>query len=241
MTVRWATDDNELGALAAAVLVAALKAKPALTLALPSGRTPLGLYARLRVLHARGEWAPGALHAFALDEYVGIAPDDAESFSAYFRRELGEPLGLSGTQLNLLDGQATDPAAAAAAHEAAIERLGGLDLAVLGLGANGHVAFNEPGSATDSPARVVRLSDDTVRRLTAGPFAARPAPAEGMTLGLRCLVQARAVLLLVSGADKAPALARLLAGVPSPDWPVSAFIGHPDLTVIATESLRPLP
>ena len=240
MKVYWVRDPAELAHRALAQLTAKLAGRDRLVAAVPSGRTPLGLYAELRGAHAAGRLDPAPLRLFALDEYLGLGPDDPESFAAYFRRELGEPLGLGAGQLRLLDGAAADPEAGIRAHEAAIEALGGLDLAIIGVGSNGHVAFNEPGSDWQSAGRTVTLEASTVASL-AGRFAGRAPPARGVTMGLALLRRAQSVLLLADGESKAAALNRLLRGEESTDWPVTAFAGHPDLVVIATAGLRDRP
>ena len=240
MKVYWARDPDELAHRALAQLTARLAGRERVVVALPSGRTPLGLYAELRSAHAAGRLDPAPLRVFALDEYLGLGRDDPESFATYFRRQLGEPLGLGDDQLRLLDGAATDPEAGIRAHEAAIETFGGLDLAIIGVGSNGHVAFNEPGSDWQSAGRTVVLEASTVAAL-AGRFPGRAPPARGVTMGLATLRRARSVLLLVDGESKAAALNRLLSGEESTDWPVTAFAGHPDLVVIATAGLKDRP
>lgn len=242
MKVSWATDSADLARRAAAEFDAALGSRARFVAALPSGRTPLGLYAELRARHAAGRFDASRLKLYALDEYVGLGPGDPESFAAYFARELGAPLGLSSGQLRVPAGGpadgSLDPATDIAAHEAAIAADGGLDLAIIGVGANGHVAFNEPGSDWQAAGRVVELAASTVEALAAR-FAGRAAPRRGVTMGLPVLRAARRVLLLADGESKARALAALLAGTPSRDWPVTAFADHPDLEVIATQRSRP--
>ncbi len=240
MKVYWVRDPAELAHRAAAQLAAKLAGRERLVVAVPSGRTPLGLYAELRAAHAAGRLDTGPLRLFALDEYLGFGRDDPESFAAYFRRELEVPLALGPGQLRVLDGTAADPAADIRDHEAAIEALGGLDLAILGIGSNGHVAFNEPGSDWHGRGRTVELAPATVAAL-AGFFRGRSAPTRGVTMGLALLRRAQSVLLLVEGASKAAALNRLLSGAESTDWPVTAFADHPDLVVIATPELKDRP
>ena len=239
MNVIWVEDDAEVAECASDAVRAAVRGLAQPSLALPTGRTPLGLYACLADAVRGQRLDASAWRAYNLDEFVGLGADHPQSYACYLATRVVAPLGLAPARVRLLDGLAADPAAECAAHQAAIEAGGGLDLAILGLGANGHVAFNEPGADWSAPARVVELSAQTQAEHRAQVAANEPAPpARAMTLGLPTLLAARAVVLLVSGAQKFRALAQLLGGSADPRWPVSAFFAHPALTVIAPAGLR---
>jgi glucosamine-6-phosphate deaminase len=152
------------------------------------------------------------------------------------RTELLDPVGASGHNVRLLRGDAPDLAAECRAYEEAIARAGGIDLAILGLGDNGHIAFNEPGTPWDSPTHVAALSART--REVNQPVAGAVIPTHGLTMGVATIRQARAILLLVAGAAKQAALAALRRGMPDPRWPVTGLIGHADVTVICEARLR---
>jgi glucosamine-6-phosphate deaminase len=208
-----------------------LEQNPRATLALPSGSTPLGLYAEV-ARRAR----TGALHLeearfFNLDEYCGFAAEDPRSFAHYFRRHLAGPLGLLDDQVDLLNGAAADAGAECARYERAIAR-SGLDLCVLGLGANGHIAFNEPGSSFDLRTHVALLAADTRARLERDGWETPRIPTHGLTLGIRNVLEARRVLLLLAGRGKEAAAASLYRGVEDPAWPVTCLLRHPDVAVI---------
>jgi glucosamine-6-phosphate deaminase len=205
---------------------------PRAALALPSGSTPLGLYAEI-ARRAR----TGALHLeeariFNLDEYCGVAAEDPRSFAQYFRRHLAGPLGLLEDQLDLLNGAAADAGAECARYERALAASAGLDLCVLGLGANGHIAFNEPGTSFELRTHVASLAKDTRARLEAGGWEKPRIPTHGLTLGIRNVLEARGVLLLIAGRGKAAAAASLYRGVVDPAWPVTCLLRHPNVTVI---------
>jgi glucosamine-6-phosphate deaminase len=181
----------------------------------------------------------GRARYFNLDEYVGVDPADRHSFAAFLRRHFLDAAGIPPDHIRLLRGDAPDIDAEAAAHDAAVAVLGGLDLAILGLGGNGHIAFNEPGARWDSGTHVVPLTAAT-RMANAAYFTdGFKVPSHGLTMGIGMIRAARRVLLMVSGETKAAALAALLAGRPDPDWPVTALCGHPGLTVVADTALRP--
>lgn len=218
---------------AAADLIAAqLKFKPGSVLALPTGSTPLGLYAEL-VRRSRGGAANlAAARIFDLDEYCGVAPGDPQSYAAFIRNHLAVPLALAGDHVRLFRGDAPDLEAECADYERTIARLGGIDLCVLGLGENGHIAFNEPGSAWDTRTRVVELSESTRARIEADGNGPRPAPTHGLTLGIQNVLEARQTLLLIAGPRKLAAKAAFVRGVLDPAWPATCLLRHPNTTVI---------
>lgn len=193
--------------------------------ALPSGKTPVATYAELARRARAGELDLGDITAFALDELAGVPGDHPATNRAYFARHFPPPI-------DVFDGGAADPVAECRRVEAAIAAAGGLELAVLGIGANGHIAFNEPGSPLDSRARLVELAPST-RRGYAGAFGSLEAtPRRGLTLGVADLLMARRVILLATGAPKAAIVARALEGPVTTEVPASALQRHADLTVL---------
>lgn len=205
-------------------------------MALPTGRTPLGLYAALRARAAAGEISFSQARLFDLDEYVGLGATHPLSYARYMRTELLDPVGASEHNVRLLRGDAPDLGVECRAYEEAIARAGGIDLAILGLGDNGHIAFNEPGTPWDSQTHVAALSART--REVNRPADGAAIPQHGLTMGIATIRQARGILLLVAGATKKPALAALRRGVPDPRWPVTSLIGHTDVTLICEARLR---
>lgn len=222
-------DDPERVALLGAELVAnRLRARPGLRIALPTGRTPTGMYAALRAHAAAGRLPASQAVAFQLDEYAGLGPGDPLSFAATLRREAG-PLGFGA--LHALDGAAPDLAAECERHQRLLDRAP-LDLAVLGLGRDGHIAFDEPGTPADARMRRVRLTAPT-REDAAGAFGGEErVPGEAITVGLQTLLRARALVLLVVGEAKAAALRAALEGPVTPETPCSLLREHPRLTVV---------
>jgi glucosamine-6-phosphate deaminase len=224
---------------AADFVCAQVLARPGMRLALPTGRTPLGLYQNLKGRTADELAGLRGAHYVNLDEYLGLGPTDPRSYAHFLYRHVFDPLGIGATQLQLLRGDAPDADAECARFESALAERGGIGLAILGLGANGHIAFNEPGTAWTTRTHVATLSAETLAvnaRLSAG----LPLPARGLTLGIATLRAARALLLLAAGESKAPALERLLHGPADPQWPATSLIGHPDLTVICAPELGAL-
>lgn len=218
---------------AAGRLAACLAAKPAAVLGLATGATMEGVYAALVERIRGGQLSLARATSFNLDEYLGLPPDDPASYRATMERLLFAAADLPAERACLPDAMAADPEAEARRYEAAIGAAGGLDLQLLGLGRNGHVGFNEPGSPAESRTRVVRLSETTRAANRAHFPPGRAVPERAITMGIATILEARALLLLVTGPAKRAALARCLEGPPSPDCPASLLLGHPDLTVIA--------
>ena len=227
-------------ALLAGELVAnRLRARPRLRLILPTGHTPLGMYAALRAHAADGSLSAVDATLFQLDEYVGLGPADERSYAAYLRRELA---GVSFGTVHGLDGRAPDLDAECARHQRLLDAAP-VDLAVLGIGRDGHVAFDEPGSTPRAGVRRVALHDATRADAAADFGGVDLVPREAVTVGLRTLLEARELLLLATGETKAEALREMLEGGQGPHCPASLLRDHPRLTVIcdaaAAVRLRP--
>ena len=231
-------DVREVAAEASRRLLQAIRAAER-PLGLATGRTMAPPYAALlERLGALSEGERNALlrrwSSFNLDEYVGLGRHDGRSFAAAMDRQLGQPLGLAPDQLRLPDGLAADPEAEARRYAAELRRCGGIGLQLLGLGLNGHVGFNEPPCGPSEGCRCVQLSE-TTRRQNAADFGADPAavPGRAITLGLREILAAEKILLLVTGSAKASVLQRLLREPAGPDLPASWLHRHADVTVLA--------
>lgn len=229
---------------ASRVLLDAIEKQPASTLLLPTGTTPEGMYQEIVAACRAKTRCFAEVVTFNLDEYVGIPRDHPGSYWTYMQTRLFRHVDLDPARTHLPDGLALavreerpelglDPALAieCARYEAAIAESGGIDLAFLGLGRNGHIGFNEPGSPFHSRTRVVTLHDST-REANAPFFPGEPVPARAITVGIGTILEARAIILLASGPAKQPAIARLVSGVPSTDFPASALLRHDDVMVI---------
>ncbi len=220
---------------ALAALAGALRARPTLALTLPTGGTPRGLYRELVAAHARGEVSLESARVFMLDEYLDLPAYPAGSFAAYLREHLGGVVFNGSTRFSAL--APSDDPARLAAYDAALDEAGGLDLAVVGVGRNGHVGFNEPGSPVGARTRVVGLSEDTLEANFPGVDPARR-PSRAVTMGLADLVGARAVLMLVAGEGKEGVARRLLEeGGVDPAVPATHLLSHRDLTVVVEAGL----
>jgi glucosamine-6-phosphate deaminase len=213
-------DTEDVGAHVAALVADAVARDPDLVLGVATGGTPLPAYRAL----ARGSGDLSRVRLVALDEYVGLPKGHPASYAAYVEREVATPLGVPRTHVVV-------PQGSGAALERRIAALGGVDLQLLGIGRNGHLAFNEPGSALDSRSRVVALSE-TTRRDNAHAFGRDPVPTHAVTQGLGTILEARHLVLLATGEAKADAVAAALTGQVTPDCPASVIQRHRQVTVV---------
>lgn len=226
-------DAAVLAATAARLFRERLEAKPGLVMAVPAGRTPRRMYALLRELQAHRPVNFAAMHAFAVDELGPPAPADGY-FWRQVRREFLAWAGLAAERCHPFRVEAPDLARMCEEYERGIAAVGGLDLVMLGLGPNGHLASNEPGTPFSAGTRPVRLLPETVRYIgtdaDGGPGAVGN---QAVTLGLATILRAREVVVLVSGALKRAALRRALEGPATPDVPASILQFHPRCTILA--------
>jgi glucosamine-6-phosphate deaminase len=216
----------------AAELSERIRANPRLRLCLPTGDTPSPVFERLVARSAAGAVSFASVEVVLLDEFLGLAPGDPARCDARLRRELLDGLHPAPAAVHLVDADGADPDRAAAAHDAVAAR--GLDLVLLGLGMNGHVGLNEPGSGPDSPTRVIDTAA-TSRAAALERYGAARAPSQGITLGLDRILAAGEVWLLVTGSAKAGVLARALEGPEDTACPASFLRRHPRLRVFADE------
>lgn len=226
-------DPDQVAERAFALIRAHEPAAPGALWSFPTGATPLPLYRRMADSVARRAWRWPDVRLVTLDEYLGADSADPRSLGGWLRRTLLEPTGLPATRLLAFDALARDPEAEALRIEALVAAAGGLDLLVLGLGRNGHLGFNEPGSPLDGPSHVVTLTPDSIDANAAPWGGADRVPRRAITLGLGTFATARAVLVLVTGAAKSAILARALEGPVGPEVPASWLQGRATVTVLA--------
>ncbi len=229
----WETlpDYDALSQRAASVLLDAIRADPHAVLGLPTGRTPIGMYHQVIAECSRQYHCFREVTTFNLDEYVGIPCEHPESYCAFMKRHLFDHVDLDPARTNIPDGMAADPDAECAQYERRIAAAGGLGLTFLGLGSNGHIAFNEPGTPFDSRTRVVALTPST-REANASLFAGGHVPTHAITMGVGTILESQRIILLAGGKNKHEAIARLQSGKQSTDFPASALWRHDDVLVL---------
>ena len=233
MKVRVFADAHAAGRAAAREVARQLREKPGSVLGLATGHTMIPVYGELVRLREEGGLSFQQAVTFNLDEYVGLGEGAPDSFREFMNLRLVKQVDLAAGSFHIPNGLAPDPAAACRAYEQLIRDAGGMDLVLLGLGRNGHIGFNEPGSPPDSRTRVVRLTEVT-RRSNGDDFRfLRETPDEAITMGIATILEARRILLAVTGWEKAEVLSRVLLSRPTSELPASFLHTHPDVTLIA--------
>lgn len=229
-------DPGAVARFGAAVLADRVRRDPEAVLGLATGSSPLGIYAELAALVQAGELDLGRASGFALDEYVGIPEEHPQSYASVLRTEVVEPLRMDPARVHLPDGRAADIPGACAAYEAAIREAGGVDVQILGIGANGHIGFNEPTSSFASRTRIKTLAPRT--RADNARFFDDPddVPTHCLTQGLGTIMDARHLLLVAQGDAKAEAIAATVEGPVSAMAPGSILQHHPTVTVVVDEA-----
>jgi glucosamine-6-phosphate deaminase len=224
--------DSHTAARVVAARLAAALAQPGLVLGLATGRTPIALYRELASLTAaRGlDWS--SVTTFNLDEFVGIPPEHPGSYRQFMQQHLFQHVNVPADRINFLHGM-DDPVAECRRYEQAIAAAGGIDVQILGIGTNGHIGFNEPGRALQSRTHRVRLEPDT-RVSNASLFGGDPGrvPAEALSMGMATILQARSIVLLANGGDKAACIERTVNGPLTTDLPASFLQLHHDVDII---------
>lgn len=227
---------TEVGRTAAAEIAALIDHDPEAVVGLATGSSPLGIYAELARGVAIGRLDFRRVRGFALDEYVGIAADHPQSYASVIRTEVVEPLGLDPALVQVPDGRAADLEAACLRYESDIAAAGGIQLQILGIGANGHIGFNEPTSSFASSTRIKTLAPRT-REDNARFFdSMEEVPTHCLTQGLGTIMRARHLVLVAQGEQKADAVAAVIEGPVSSRWPGSILQHHPCATIIVDEA-----
>jgi glucosamine-6-phosphate deaminase len=233
MNLRVFHTAEEAAHAAAAAIAAQLARKPASVLGLPTGRTTLAVYDELARLHESGGADFSQAHTFNLDEFVGLAANDKRSYCAFMQKHLFTRINLPGTHIHFLNGGARNHEEECGRFEREIAGLGGMDLLLLGIGSNAHIGFNEPSHALHARSHKTRLALAT-RRANASLFGGRldRVPREALTMGIGTMLDARAIVLIATGREKARAISSVFDGRISTDKPASALQLHPRVEVI---------
>ena len=216
-----ADDADEAARGAAADVVEVIARKPDAAVMFAVGESPLALYADLAERRRAGALDPSRMRAVQLDEYLGVAPDDERAFFRWLERDVIGPLGIPPQRTIGIRGDAPDPARECRRYDDAVAAAGGVDVAILGLGGNGHLGFNEPPSGPDAPTRVVELLPESIEANARYWGGVERVPPRAITAGMRVVLAARETIVVVSGEHKHRILRRALEGPLTPDVPAS--------------------
>ncbi len=228
--------EKTAAAAVARQIAARIAAKPDLTLALPTGRTPIPLYRELVALFQAGDVDLSRVITFNLDEFQGLAPDHPGAYQRFMREHLFAHVNVPAERMNFLNGLADNAEAECARYERAIADAGGIDLVLLGIGTNGHVGFNEPARELHARTHRVVLHDST-RRANASLFGndVSAVPRSALSMGMATILNARDLTLLAMGKSKARCIDRVVNGPLTTRVPASFLQLHPRVELVLDE------
>jgi glucosamine-6-phosphate deaminase len=236
MKVIKVQDYAELSRTAAEIIIEKVNLLEKMNLGLATGSTPLGLYQNLAADYQINKTTYQHVTTFNLDEYVGLYPNNKNSYHYFMNEHLFNHIDILRENINIPIGFAEGLDEECLRYEVSIENNGGIDLQVLGLGKNGHIGFNEPGTSFQSGTHVVEL-DDSTREANSRFFdSVNEVPKHAITMGIASIFKSKEILLLVSGEQKATAVQRLIHGEISEDFPASILMNHPYVTLIIDSS-----
>jgi glucosamine-6-phosphate deaminase len=219
----------------ARILARQIQRKPDSVLGLATGSTPIRVYALLAALHHKDQLDFSSVRTFNLDEYVGLGPDHPCSYREFMRRHLFSKVNIRPENIYFPDGLAQDVPRHCDEYEAAIQRLGGMDVQLLGIGTEGHIGFNEPSSSLASRTRIKTLTPKTASDNAKCFGGADKVPRHVITMGVGTIMEARECLLLATGEAKAEAIARMAEGPITADVPASILQMHPRCKIVLDE------
>ena len=219
---------------AANIISAQIILHPKTVLGLPTGTTPIGAYRQLIEWYKKGDLDFSQVTTFNLDEYLGLDGSHPQSYRYFMDNQLFDHINIRKGNTHVPDGTAADPEAECELYEQAIKEAGGIDLQVLGIGNNGHIGFNEPGAAYEKTTNVTELTESTIEANSRLFASKEEVPTKALTMGMKTIMHARRLLLLVSGQHKLDILNAALHGPITPEVPASLLQLHPDLTVIVS-------
>ena len=216
----------------AKIFAKAIREKPDTVLGLATGGTPVGLYKELIRMQKDDGLDFSRVRSFNLDEYLGLSGDHPQSYRYFMNTNLFNHIDINKANTHVPDGKAEDTLDSYRKYEEDIKQAGGIDLQLLGIGGNGHIAFNEPGSRSDSRTRVVDLTEKTIKDNARFFEDESQVPKKAVTMGIGTILETKKIVLLATGSSKIDALVKTVKGSVSSDVPASFLQNHPDCTFI---------
>jgi glucosamine-6-phosphate deaminase len=233
MKIVQAKDYQDMSSIACQIILEKIKSAPSLTLGLATGSTPKGLYDCLAADYKENRTSYKNIHTVNLDEYIGLPKEDKNSYHTFMNENLFKHIDIPVSQTYIPNGLADDLAEECRRYDRQIKMLGGIDLQVLGIGQNGHIGFNEPGTPFSSRTHVVDLDESTIEANSRFFSSIEEVPNQAITMGIASILDSREILLLASGKSKAEAVYHLLNGIPDEKFPASVLQLHPHVTIVA--------
>ena len=231
-----AKDYNDLSRKAANIISAQIIMKPNCVLGLATGSSPIGTYRQLVDWFKKGDLDFREVHTVNLDEYKGLGGDNKESYRFFMNSNLFDQVNIDKQNTNVPNGLAVDAEAECDRYNKLIRQLGGIDLQLLGIGHNGHIGFNEPEEAFEKETHLVTLTESTIEANARLFDKQEEVPKYAFTMGIKSIMQAKKILIIASGEDKAQSMRDAFFGPVTPKIPASILQIHNDLTIVADEA-----
>lgn len=236
MRVYCAADYYHASRVAANIISAQVIMKPDCVLGLATGSTPIGTYEQLIRWYEKGDLDFSQVHSINLDEYRGLSPENDQSYRYFMNTHLFDKINIDKKNTYVPDGLEPDKEKACQDYEEIIHAHGGVDLQILGLGHNGHIGFNEPGSVFEKETHCVALTENT-RQANARFFASMDeVPTEAYTMGIKSIMQAKKIMVIVSGESKREIVKKAFHGPITPEVPASVLQLHSDVILVGDEA-----
>lgn len=234
--MKWmeAASYEEMSKIAASLFITCINENSKSVIGLATGGTPEEFYKELVKSYKSGEVSFDGTTSFNLDEYVGVPAESEASYHHYMKRNLFDHIDIKPANIHLPNGDASELKKAAMEYEKQIKVAGGIDIQLLGIGVNGHIGFNEPGSSFEEETHVVELTPSTREANKVYFEQLEDVPTHAITMGIKTIMQSKKIVLLISGASKQEAYDRLRAGQVTEQFPASVLHLHEDVTVIYT-------
>lgn len=226
---------EELSQKAAEILLSEIKGNAKAVLGLATGSTPLGLYKLLIKDHQINRTSYKDIQTVNLDEYIELPPDHPQSYRYFMNHQLFNHIDIPTDQTHIPNGNAKILKEECLRYESLIKAVGGIDVQILGIGNNGHIGFNEPGTFFNSRTHIVQLEESTRQANSRFFGSLDEVPKQAITMGIETILESRKIILLASGKSKMDAIKRLLTDEPNEDFPASALKFHSNVYVIADE------
>lgn len=236
MRIYQASDYQAMSRRAANIISAQVIIKPNCVLGLATGSTPIGTYRQLIEWYKKGDLSFAEVHTVNLDEYVGLPGTHDQSYRYFMQTNLFDHVDIAAGNTNVPSGLAADPAEECRRYNQVIRTLGPIDIQLLGMGHNGHIGFNEPADAFALETNLVNLAESTIQANARFFASADEVPRQAMTMGIQTIMQARKVLVAVSGKDKAAIVKKAFTGPVTPQVPASILQMHPDVILVGDKA-----
>ncbi len=232
MNILVYSSPEDLSAAAGSYIAAEIIEKPNCTLGLATGSTPIGTYAKLIKLYEEGILDCSEITTFNLDEYIGLDEENENSYHSFMHKNLVDRINILQENINFPNGNAKDIEEECTDYEDRIKEHGGIDLQLLGLGSNGHIAFNEPSDCFADITHEVELKESTIKDNSRFFASVDEVPTKAVTMGIGSIMRAKKILLLATGKNKAEAVKTFLCDNPTPKCPASILRFHQNVTVM---------